>query len=53
MHKFLITWELGGGLGHVGPLRAIGAELENRGFEVATDPYVIFCEPVYRCSYSR
>ena len=34
MSKILLTWELGAGLGHVGPLRALGAELENRGHDV-------------------
>jgi UDP-N-acetylglucosamine:LPS N-acetylglucosamine transferase len=35
MSKILIAWELGSGLGHVGPLRAIGAELARRGHTVA------------------
>ena len=35
MAKILLAWELGGGLGHVGPLRAIGAELVQRGHTVA------------------
>jgi UDP:flavonoid glycosyltransferase YjiC (YdhE family) len=35
MSKTLIAWELGSGLGHVGPLRAIGAELVRRGHSVA------------------
>lgn len=35
MPKVLIAWELGGGLGHVSPLRTIGVELVRRGSEVA------------------
>lgn len=34
MPNILIAWELGGGLGHVGPLRAVGAELVRRGHTV-------------------
>jgi hypothetical protein len=35
MSTILIAWELGSGLGHVGPLRAIGGELTRRGHTVA------------------
>ena len=31
----LVTWELGGGLGHWGPIRAIAAELLKTGYEVS------------------
>lgn len=34
MPSVLIAWEFGSGLGHVAPLRAIGAELIQRGDEV-------------------
>jgi UDP:flavonoid glycosyltransferase YjiC (YdhE family) len=34
MTKILIAWELGSGLGHVGPLRAVGSELVRRGHDV-------------------
>lgn len=34
MAKVLMTWEFGSGLGHVGPLRAIGRELVRRGHAV-------------------
>lgn len=30
MRKVLLAWEYGAGLGHVGPLRAIGSELAER-----------------------
>lgn len=35
MARIFITWELGGGLGHVARLRALGAELIRRGHTVA------------------
>jgi len=35
MPKLLLAWELGSGLGHIGPLRAIGGELVRRGHGVA------------------
>lgn len=34
MATILLTWELGGGMGHVLPLRAIGEELTRRGHRV-------------------
>jgi len=34
MPNTLIAWEMGGGLGHVGPLRAVAAELARRGHTV-------------------
>ncbi|MEQ8846786.1 hypothetical protein [Botrimarina sp.] len=34
MHRSQIAWEMGGGLGHVGPLRAIAQELGRRGHDV-------------------
>ncbi len=40
MPRILLAWELGGGLGHVGPLRAIAAELVRRSniVSIATVP---------------
>lgn len=35
MLRILFAWELGSGLGHIGPLRAIGRELVKRGHSVA------------------
>lgn len=34
MARFLLAWELGGGLGHLDKLRAIGCELLRRGHQV-------------------
>ncbi len=35
MSNVLLAWELGSGLGHLGPLRAIGIEFVRRGHQVA------------------
>ena len=35
MPNILLAWELGSGLGHLGPLRAIGVEFVRRGHRVA------------------
>jgi hypothetical protein len=35
MGKILLAWELGSGLGHLGPLRAIALEFRRRGHRVA------------------
>jgi hypothetical protein len=35
MARFLITWELGGGLGHLSGLKPIVAELLRRGHHVS------------------
>ena len=34
MANILLTWELGGGLGHLYPLKLLGSELVNRGHKV-------------------
>lgn len=44
MSCILMAWELGSGLGHVGPLRAVGAELAQRGHRViVAAPNVQLC----------
>lgn len=48
MSNILIAWELGSGLGHVGPLRAIGADLVRRGNSVAVAaPNVGLCRQAF------
>ena len=41
MSNILFAWEFGGGLGHVGPVRAIGGELVRRGHHVALAALVV------------
>ncbi|TWT93362.1 MurG-like transferase [Botrimarina colliarenosi] len=48
MPKTLFAWEMGGGLGHAGPLRAVGAELVRRGDAVTlATTNVPLCEQAF------
>lgn len=48
MASILIAWELGSGLGHVGPLRAIGGELAHRGHRATiAAPNVELCRQAF------
>lgn len=48
MPIILIAWELGSGLGHVGPLRAVGGELARRGHAVSiAAPNVELCRQAF------
>ncbi|CAE7468737.1 unnamed protein product, partial [Symbiodinium sp. CCMP2456] len=48
MPKALFAWEMGGGLGHAGPLRAVGAELVRRGDAVTlATTNVPLCEQAF------